>query len=54
MADSLRIAIGSDDAGLRYKDVLVRVAKERYDWTSVARKLAREMNALAAEPVATG
>jgi glycosyltransferase involved in cell wall biosynthesis len=35
--------------GVRYKDVLVRVAKERYDWTSVGRKLAREMNAIAEE-----
>lgn len=29
--------------GTRYKDVLSRTAQERYDWTSVARKLAREL-----------
>ena len=29
--------------GTRYKDVLSRTAQDRYDWTSVARKLAREL-----------
>ena len=29
--------------GTRYKDVLSRTAQERYDWTSVARKLAEEL-----------
>ena len=29
--------------GTRYKDVLSRTAQERYDWTSVARKLSREL-----------
>ena len=29
--------------GTRYKDVLSRTAQERYDWTSVARTLAREL-----------
>jgi glycosyltransferase involved in cell wall biosynthesis len=34
--------------GVRYKDVLSRTAQERYDWTSVGRKLAHELEALAA------
>lgn len=34
--------------GVRYKDVLSRTAAERYDWTSVARKLANELGTLAA------
>ena len=29
--------------GVRYKDVLARAAQERHDWTSVGRKLAREL-----------
>ena len=33
--------------GVRYKDVLSRAAQERYDWTSVGRKLAHELNFLA-------
>ncbi len=37
--------------GSRYKDVLSRTAQERYDWTSVARKLAREL-AVGTEAVA--
>ena len=32
--------------GVRYKDVLSRTAQERYDWTSVGRKLAQELAAL--------
>lgn len=31
--------------GTRYKDVLSRTAQDRYDWTSVARKLSRELKA---------
>ena len=34
--------------GVRYKDVLSRTAQERYDWTSVGRKLAHELDTLAA------
>ena len=34
--------------GVRYKDVLSRTAQARYDWTSVARKLAHELDTLAA------
>jgi glycosyltransferase involved in cell wall biosynthesis len=34
--------------GVRYKDVLARAAQERHDWTSVGRKLARELEAIAA------
>ena len=33
--------------GTRYKDVLSRTAQERYDWTSVARKLLAELTATA-------
>jgi glycosyltransferase involved in cell wall biosynthesis len=35
--------------GVRYKDVLARAAQERHDWTSVARRLAHELDAIAAE-----
>ncbi len=35
--------------GVRYKDVLSRTAAERYDWTSVGRKLAHELAVLAAD-----
>ncbi|MDB4900621.1 MAG: hypothetical protein JWN53_2429, partial [Gemmatimonadetes bacterium] len=34
--------------GVRYKDVLSRTAQERYDWTSVGRRLAHELDTLAA------
>ena len=34
--------------GVRYKDILSRTAQERYDWTSVGRKLDHELNLLAA------
>jgi glycosyltransferase involved in cell wall biosynthesis len=34
--------------GVRYKDILSRTAQERYDWTSVGRKLNHELNLLAA------
>ena len=33
--------------GVRYKDVLSRTAQARYDWTSVGRKLAHELDTLA-------
>jgi glycosyltransferase involved in cell wall biosynthesis len=33
--------------GVRYKDVLSRTAQERYDWTSVGRLLAHELETLA-------
>jgi glycosyltransferase involved in cell wall biosynthesis len=35
--------------GVRYKDVLSRTAQARYDWTSVGRKLAHELDRLAAQ-----
>lgn len=38
--------------GVRYKDVLSRAAQERFDWTSVARKLMREATAASAEGAA--
>ena len=34
--------------GVRYKDVLSRTAQARYDWTSVGRKLAHELDTMAA------
>jgi glycosyltransferase involved in cell wall biosynthesis len=34
------------EMGERYKDVLFRVARDRYDWSSVSRTLSRELNAL--------
>ena len=34
--------------GVRYKDVLSRTAQERYDWTSVGRRLLHELDAIAA------
>jgi hypothetical protein len=40
--------------GVRYKDVLSRTAQERYDWTSVGRKLAHELDILAAARVTAG
>jgi hypothetical protein len=33
--------------GVRYKDVLSRTAQARYDWTSIGRKLAHELDGLA-------
>lgn len=33
--------------GVRYKDVLSRTAQERFDWTSVGEKLARELKGIA-------
>jgi glycosyltransferase involved in cell wall biosynthesis len=40
--------------GVRYKDVLSRTAQERYDWTSVGRKLAHELDTLAAARALAG
>jgi hypothetical protein len=37
---------------VRYKDVLSRIAVERYDWTSVGRKLAHELDRLASASTA--
>jgi glycosyltransferase involved in cell wall biosynthesis len=34
------------EMGERYKDVLFRVARDRYDWSSVAATFSRELNAL--------
>ena len=36
--------------GVRYKDILSRTAQARYDWTSVGRRLVRELETLAAAP----
>jgi len=35
--------------GVRYKDVLSRTAQQRYDWTSVGRRLVNELDSIAAE-----
>ena len=32
--------------GVRYKDVLSRTAQERYDWTSVGRRLMHELETI--------
>jgi len=34
------------EMGERHREVLFRVARDRYDWTSVARKLSRELEAM--------
>ena len=49
VTDIARKASAAIRMGVRYKDVLVRAARERHDWTSVGRKLARELDAIAAE-----
>lgn len=36
--------------GVRYKDVLSRTAQERFDWMSVAAKLAAELEAISLQP----
>jgi glycosyltransferase involved in cell wall biosynthesis len=38
--------------GVRFKDVLSRTAQERFDWVSVAEKLARELEAITETPLA--
>jgi glycosyltransferase involved in cell wall biosynthesis len=40
--------------GIRYKDVLSRTAQERYDWTSVGRRLEHELEAMADGAPVTG
>jgi glycosyltransferase involved in cell wall biosynthesis len=40
--------------GVRYKDVLSRTAQERYDWSSVGRKLAHQLDTLAEARVSAG
>ncbi len=47
VADLVRNIGAALHFGVRYKDVLSRTAQARYDWTSVGRKLARELDALA-------
>ena len=49
VADIARKASAALRMGVRYKDVLARAAQERHDWTSVGRRLARELEAIAAE-----
>ncbi len=34
------------EMGERHREVLFRLARDRYDWSSVARKLARELEAM--------
>jgi len=47
VADIVQKASTALRFGVRYKDVLSRTAQARYDWTSVGRKLAHELGALA-------
>jgi glycosyltransferase involved in cell wall biosynthesis len=54
VADIARKASAALRMGVRYKDVLARAAQERHDWTSVGRKLARELEAIAAEATVAG
>lgn len=46
VADIVRHVPTALAMGERYKDVLYRVARDRYDWSSVSRTLADELNAL--------
>jgi glycosyltransferase involved in cell wall biosynthesis len=46
VADIVRNVPRALELGERHRDALFRVARERYDWTSVARKLAAELRAL--------
>ncbi|HEV2150126.1 MAG TPA: glycosyltransferase [Longimicrobiaceae bacterium] len=46
VADIVRHVPAALEMGERHKEALRRVARERYDWTSVARKLAAELEAL--------
>jgi glycosyltransferase involved in cell wall biosynthesis len=46
VADIVRNVPIAVDLGERYKDTLYQVARERYDWASVARTLSTEMSAL--------
>ncbi|MDQ3995936.1 MAG: glycosyltransferase, partial [Gemmatimonadota bacterium] len=48
VADIARKGSAALRMGVRYKDVLARAAQDRHDWTSVGRKLARELEGLAA------
>ena len=50
--DIVSNALQALQMGLRYKDVLARAAQDRYDWTSVGRKLVRELDAITAAGVA--
>jgi hypothetical protein len=34
------------EVGERYKEALFRVARDRYDWSSVSRTLSEELNSL--------
>ena len=47
VADIVRNVSTALRFGVRYKDVLSRTAQERYDWTSVGRRLAHELEAMA-------
>jgi glycosyltransferase involved in cell wall biosynthesis len=46
VADIVRHVPMALEVGERYKEALFRVARDRYDWSSVARTLSRELNAL--------
>jgi glycosyltransferase involved in cell wall biosynthesis len=46
VADIAKNVSGALKFGVRYKDVLSRTAQERFDWTSVGRRLVEELDAL--------
>jgi glycosyltransferase involved in cell wall biosynthesis len=54
VTDIARKASAALRMGVRYKDVLARAAQQRHDWTSVGRKLAGELEAIAAEAAVAG
>src|SRR5687768_8635787 len=46
VADIIRNVPAAFQIGVQYKDVLARLARERYDWTSVAATLKRELQSM--------
>ena len=53
VADIVRNVLDALHFGVRYKDVLSRTAQARYDWTSVARKLAMTLDGLSVASTST-
>lgn len=54
VADIVRRVPEALEMGERHKGTLYRVARDRYDWGSVARKMFTEMSALATAPAPSG
>src|SRR5688500_3012437 len=46
VADIVRNVPAAFEHGVQYKDVLAKLARERYDWTSVAATLKRELQSM--------